>query len=90
MWKLAQSCPEDLLRLVILDARGQRLWAQQVKAVPRVGEDVSLHNAQGEMMLNAQVMQVIWGFNEGRAGQSVAIIVGEPSAPPLDDELVVN
>lgn len=90
MWKLAQSCPEDLLRLVVLDARGQRVWAQDVKAIPRVGEDVLLHNAAGETMLSAPVMQVVWGFNEGRAGQSVAVILGEPIVPPSTAEAVVN
>lgn len=74
---------EDLLHLIVTDADGKRLWAHDVKAIPRIGEDVLIFGKDGEGTLyGATVTDVLWGFYEHVAGQVVTVKLGPSLVKP--------
>jgi hypothetical protein len=63
---------KDLLRVRIIGPEGQE-WYQDAAAVPRVGEEVTIWKASGELAWSGIVSSVHWAAAE-TAGGLVAIV----------------
>ena len=73
----------DYLSVTITD--GDKSWAQQGMAVPRVGDYVTCRNNSSEVF-SGKVYQVHWGVREGRPGMEVTVWFEEEAEDGSEEE----